>query len=177
MNLKNEKGFNLVELLIVILILGILAGLVLPYTFKVVEKNRATAAVGILHTVAQAQRAYWIDYPGSEPIGTLTNDGNTADCGSLAVTSPDRLVACGYMGKRDWKTAADDNSYYSFKVCHKGEGGGCCADYTDLLACTRRIYTAPWPYSSWRYYIDEEFRCSVTGEGDPPPCPRFDSYE
>ena len=41
--LKNNKGFTLVELIVVIVILGVLAGVGAPQIFKYIEKSRVSA--------------------------------------------------------------------------------------------------------------------------------------
>ncbi len=56
--MKNKQAFTLIELLVVVLIIGILAAVALPQYQKVVEKSKATQALTLLKSVAQAQEAY-----------------------------------------------------------------------------------------------------------------------
>ena len=55
-----KQGFTLIELLVVVLIIGILASVALPQYKKAVEKSRATQALTLLKSVAQAEEAFFM---------------------------------------------------------------------------------------------------------------------
>lgn len=55
---KNQKGFTLVELMIVVVIIGILAALAIPRFMRATTKSKQSEAKGILKQVYTMQHAY-----------------------------------------------------------------------------------------------------------------------
>ena len=60
---KNNKGFTLVELVIVIAILAILVGLLAPQYTKYVERSRQSADVDNMEEMVKAVQVYVVDEP------------------------------------------------------------------------------------------------------------------
>lgn len=56
-----EKGFTLIELIIVIVIIGILAAIAAPMMSGNVQKAKRSEAVTILGALRTAQRLYYVD--------------------------------------------------------------------------------------------------------------------
>jgi type IV pilus assembly protein PilA len=73
MVMKNQKGFTLIELMIVIAIIGILAAIAIPQFSKYRKRSYDSSAQSDLRNAATAQEAYYVDqdtYCGSSSILT-----------------------------------------------------------------------------------------------------------
>lgn len=67
------KGFTLVEMLVVVLIIGILAAIAVPQYQKAVKKSQGVEAILNLKTLKRAQEAYYL------ANGKYTNDLSKLD--------------------------------------------------------------------------------------------------
>jgi general secretion pathway protein G len=68
-NVKNKKGFTLVELLVVMVIIGLLAALVAPRLFPKLGKGKQAAAKAQIELLGQALDQYRLDvgaYPTTQ---------------------------------------------------------------------------------------------------------------
>jgi general secretion pathway protein G len=64
-----SRGFTLIEVLVVVVILGILAGLIVPRIMDAPDKARVTAAKSDVQSIMSALKMYRLDngtYPSSE---------------------------------------------------------------------------------------------------------------
>jgi len=85
-NKLNKKGFTLLELLVVVIIIGILAGIALPQYKRTVVKSQASQALSILQSLQQSYKSYYL------VNGQWSNSFNTLD-----ITIP-------WTGNTKWKT-------------------------------------------------------------------------
>ena len=76
---KNNKGFTLVELLVVIAIIGILAVVAVPALFKNIEKGKVAELEADISAIRSAALSYYADngtYPNGQLTGTPTETAN-----------------------------------------------------------------------------------------------------
>lgn len=85
---KTKRGFTLLELLVVVLIIGVLTVIALPQYHLAVEKSRVNALLPVLKSIDSAQKIYFLNngiYTRSfadleismPPGGTLTTSGSS----------------------------------------------------------------------------------------------------
>jgi len=79
-----KKGFTMVELLVVLIILGILVAVAAPMYFANTKRARSSEAVAMMGTIRQAERDHMINHPGQILTGTL---GTTNPISALQVTA------------------------------------------------------------------------------------------
>jgi prepilin-type N-terminal cleavage/methylation domain-containing protein len=87
--MKN-KGFTLIELMVVILIVAILAGVLAPMLTGRVQQAKWSEAKAAAGTIATALRAYWAENEGNQNTGQVLSACTTdADFERIGLTAGD----------------------------------------------------------------------------------------
>ena len=97
---KNNKGFSLVELIIVIAIMAVLVGVLAPQFIKYVEQSRRSRDIQTAQEIREAVLAAIADQriDGSE-ISKSINDFTRGTTGSLDTLADEPIVASGSIAK------------------------------------------------------------------------------
>jgi type IV pilus assembly protein PilA len=90
---SDERGFTLVELLVVMLVLGLLSAIAIPAFFSQRDKAVDAAAKGAARTAATAIETYFTDHDGSYSGATVAHltaiEQTLADADLTIVTATD----------------------------------------------------------------------------------------
>ena len=94
MKLKNNSGFTLIELMIVIVILAVIAAIAIPSFFAQVQKARRSDAKQALFDVAAKLEQYYADNKGYPTVANMTSLGY----GGVTFTSNEGYYTIGFNG-------------------------------------------------------------------------------
>ena len=128
---KNIKGFTLIEMLVVVLIIGILAGIALPQYQMAVTKAKVASILPIMRRWSDAYQEYYLQHNSY-----LTEEGDVPDTDTLGVSWPS-----------DW--TCDDNGIVCSKdniTCASNENAvgdvGCTYFFTNTDWANINFYQA-----------------------------------
>lgn len=107
---KNNKGFSLVELIVVIAIMAVLVGVLAPQLIKYVEKSREATDIQNCDSIATALKTYYSDKEDVTADVTVhvTSDGvkeSTEPAVTNAGLENTKLKGTGWTSKVDNKSA------------------------------------------------------------------------
>jgi prepilin-type N-terminal cleavage/methylation domain-containing protein len=71
--MKSGRGFTLIELVIVIAIIGVLAGIAIPTYYSYIDKARVTVSLSIMDALRKDMEAYYNQYQAYPDTVDFTN--------------------------------------------------------------------------------------------------------
>lgn len=95
---KNNKGFSLVELIVVIAIMAVLVGVLAPQLIKYVEKSRESTDIQTCDNIVTAMKTYYADKENAGETSVTLN--STADLTETAAV--DAGLAKSRLKGKNW---------------------------------------------------------------------------
>ena len=149
---KTKKGFTLIEMLVVVLIIGILAAIAVPQYQKAVAKAELAQIISMVRSIKEAEEVYYLAH----------NQYTTLDNLDVSINNPD--ITCD-IGGQEYFGCGNKNFiiYYYFKNSKLPGYTHCMANTTDensakAYACQEFIKAqsyeihGTWEKNGWLYF-------------------------
>lgn len=131
---RGERGFTLIEVLVVTVIIGILVAEVVVSLLNAFEKSKQRATMADMRTISKAVESYNVD-TGHYPAGGLTMPALSA----VLVPYQSSIVPLEDHWKHQYVYASDGESAYSIESFGKDGVDGLNIDHSTRLEFERDI--------------------------------------
>lgn len=118
MSQKNNKGFSLVELIVVVAIMAVLMGILVPTLVKNVEKSKKQKDTSAVEEIRTTMVTNLADPLYSDLEATITYNGTDKNSKKITITSPDdapaattdlgKFLAAVSSDVKDWTFTSKD---------------------------------------------------------------------
>lgn len=118
MSQKNNKGFSLVELIVVVAIMAVLMGILVPTLVKNVEKSKKQKDASAIEEIRTTMVTNLADPLYSDLEATITYNGTDSDSKKITITTPDdapaattdlgKFLAAVSSDVKDWTFTSKD---------------------------------------------------------------------
>ena len=149
-----NKGFTLIELMVVVLIIGILSAVALPQYESAVKKSRTAEATVMLKSIADAQQMYLTTFRTCTPAGNdlskldvnIPAENKTADNGdgkwhfSLVAGASTKDCVAQATNKKYFPNATVKLNVFSspYRMCWSCTGAG-CEEFLTLSGLKKKV--------------------------------------
>lgn len=119
MSQKNNKGFSLVELIVVVAIMAVLMGILVPTLVKNVEKSKKQKDTSAVEEIRTTMVTNLADPLYSDLEATITYNGTKSNSKKITITTPDnppeattddlgKFLAAVSSDVKDWTFTSKD---------------------------------------------------------------------
>jgi type IV pilus assembly protein PilE len=134
METKRSKGFTLIELVIVIVIIGILSTIAVPIYRGYTRRAMASEGKALVGAIAQAEKAYLVEHNSYLAVGTATGYDATLDIDARQNKYYTTYQVTGVSG-----TGSGSNATFAAVAIGSGDAAGMNITLTQTFGATATL--------------------------------------